>query len=115
MSCQIDRAAARYGVVRYDLTPLKVCERPIGPGAEIARVLGYVRTAPTQWLRPAESREAGDLPSAPIMRKLLAHSDRFGLGLTADHLIHRASEAEIAAILSARAGVAAEGGFPAVA
>lgn len=66
------------------------------------------RKAAYTWQKPSEQRLAGDIP--PVhQRALLDHSDRHGLGLTAEHLIRGASEAEVAAILDARArqGVAA--------
>lgn len=94
--------------MRQDLTPLQVCTRLLGAYPALARVVGYGEKAPYLWEKPASNREAGDLPSARIMRALLDHSDRHGLGLTAEHLIWGASEAEVAAILQARArGVAA--------
>ena len=44
-----------------------------------------------------------------MMRRLLDLSDARGLGLTAEHLIRGADEAEIAAILAAREGQAETG------
>lgn len=84
------------------LTPLEVCERLIGPPAVLGVVCGLSIKATYIWRRPATGRAAGDIPSAPNMRNLLDHSDRLGLGLTANHLIRGASEDEIAAILAAR-------------
>lgn len=81
---------------------MEVCFRLIGPHAVIAEIVGYGPTAPYLWERGARNRDAGDLPSAPIMRALLAHSAARGLGLTAEHLIWGAEEAEIEAILAAR-------------
>lgn len=88
--------------MKHELTPLEVCERLIGHLQVIADVVGYGPTAPYLWEKPAKNRDAGDLPSAQIMRLLLAHSTAQGLGLTADHLIWGAEEAEIAEILAAR-------------
>lgn len=88
------------------LTPLQVCERLIGPPAEVARAAGYTAKAAYGW-RLASSRnssrrrEAGHLPPR-AMRALLLHSDAHDLGLTARHLIIGATEAEVAAILQAR-------------
>lgn len=69
------------------LTPLEVCERLIGDPATIAGPLGYGRTAPFQWRHPSKNRDAGDLPSARVMRSLLAHAAARGIPLTAEHLI----------------------------
>lgn len=85
------------------ITPLEVAERLVGPIEEVGEIVGLHRKSPYVWRRPSREREAGDLPSAPIMRRLLAHSDAHGLGLTADHLIRGASQDEIDAILAARA------------
>lgn len=88
--------------MKHELTPLEVCERLIGPLQVIAEVIGYGPTAPYLWEKPAKNRDAGDLPSSIIMRALLAHSDARRLGLTAEHLIWGADEAEIEAILAER-------------
>jgi hypothetical protein len=85
-----------------DLTPLEVCERLIGPIPMLASICGYVDTAPYGWRRASKTRGNGDLPGAPVMRKLLEHAARHGLGLTARHLICGATTDEIAAILAAR-------------
>lgn len=94
-----------------DLTPMEVCIRLIGPEPTIAQALGYARSGPWLWHKPAKGRDAGDLPSARIMRALLAHSTAKGLGLTADHLIWGAPEDEIAEILAARAAQAQDPAF----
>lgn len=91
----------------HELTPLQVCERLIGPPPVIARAAGYTEKAAYAW-RAASSpaarqrREAGHMPPR-AMRALLLHSDEHALGLTARHLIMGAGEAEIEAILQARA------------
>ena len=66
----------------------------------IAEVVGYVRNAPYLWQKPAKGRRVGDLPSATVMRLLLAHAAARQIPLTADHLIWGASEAEITALLA---------------
>lgn len=80
------------------LTPVQVCERLIGPLPVLERIVGYRPKAGYAWLRPSGSREAGDLPSARLMRSLLAHAAARGIPLTADHLIWGASAAEIDAL-----------------
>ena len=89
--------------MKQQVPPLEVCFRLIGSHAVIAEIIGYGPTAPYLWERGARNREAGDLPSTPIMRALLTHSAAHALGLTAEHLIWGASEAEVAGILATRA------------
>lgn len=92
-----------------NLTPLEVCERLIGHIERIGPSIGLGRKVAYHWRHARKDREGGDFPSPGVMRALLDHSDRNGLGLTAEHLIRGASEAEVAAILAARdvRGVAA--------
>jgi hypothetical protein len=85
------------------LTPLEVCERLIAPLPELERIAGYRPKASYAWLRPSRDRASGEFPSVRLMQLLLDHSDAHRLGLTALHLIRGADEAEIAAILAARA------------
>lgn len=85
------------------MTPSDVCERLIGIGV-IAKVLGYDRSAPFQWRHASKTRDAGDLPSARAMRRLLAHAAARQIPLTAEHLIWGADAAEIEALA---AGLAA--------
>ena len=86
----------------HNFTPMQVCEALIGKPEEIAIICGYTAKAAFPWRRAAENRDAGDLPSARVMRRLLAHSRANHLGLEARHLIEGAPEAEIAEILAAR-------------
>lgn len=82
---------------------MQVCEALIGKPEQIAAAIGVAGKVPFAWRHPAKGRAAGDIPSAIHMRLLLDHSARHGLGLTERHLIRGGSEAEIAAILAARA------------
>lgn len=75
----------------------------MGPPERVGPILGLNSKATYLWRRASGSRDAGDIPSARQMRRLLAHSAAGNLGLTADHLIWGASEDEIAAVLTARA------------
>ena len=86
--------------MRHDLTPLEVCERLIGPPSAIAAAVGYTEKAPYLWRKESDVRDAGDLPSVRIMRKLLTHAAARGIPLTAEHLIWGADAAEIEALLS---------------
>jgi hypothetical protein len=82
------------------LTPTEVCEALIGKPAVLAEICGVDPKAPFGWRQPSSNRLAGDLPSTPHQRALLAYSEANGLGLTADHLIRGATEAEVQDILS---------------
>ena len=84
------------------LTPMQVCERLIGPPEVLGPAIGYGMKAAYHWRREREGRRPGDLPSVEVLRLLLAHSAAHRLGLTAEHLIWGATEAEIEAILAAR-------------
>ncbi len=84
------------------LSPLQVVERLIGPPEAIGRAISISEKAAYHWRNQRTYRAAGDLPSADVMRRLLAHSEANNLGLTAEHLIRGAAEDEIAAILAAR-------------
>ena len=81
---------------------MQVCERLIGPPEVMGPVIGYHAKAPYHWRHERKGRGPGDMPSAEVMRALLAHSTTHRLGLTAEHLIWGASEAEIEAILAER-------------
>lgn len=85
------------------LTPLEVCERLIAPIQSLGPICGLGPKAAYLWRHANSSRDPGDIPSGPNQRALLDHSDAHGRGLTALHLIRGADEAEIAAILAARA------------
>lgn len=84
------------------LTPVEVCERLIGPPGAIGAACGLSEKATYLWRRASTGRDAGEIPSTSHMRALLAYSTARGLGLTSDHLIWGADEAEITAILDAR-------------
>jgi hypothetical protein len=84
------------------LTPFQVLQRLIGPVPLIADICGTSEKAPFHWRGGSKNHDADDVPSAKHMRRLLAHSDAHGLGLTAEHLIRGATRAEVDAILAAR-------------
>lgn len=83
-------------------TPMEVCEALIGRPETLAAICGINPKAPYGWRQVSKGRPAGDLPFAAHMRALLAHSALHHLGLTAEHLIWGAPEAEIEAILAGR-------------
>lgn len=84
------------------LTPVEVCERLLGPLSVLERIVGYRPKAGYGWLRSSKERDAGDFPSARLMRKLLDHAEAQGIPLTARHLIRGADTAEIDALLADR-------------
>lgn len=84
----------------HNLTPMQVCERLIGNPETIGRAVGYQGKAAFHWRHERQGRAAGDLPSATVMRRLLAHAAAHQIPLTADHLIWGASEAEIETLLA---------------
>ncbi|MFN6055929.1 MAG: hypothetical protein ACK47C_07835 [Paracoccaceae bacterium] len=84
------------------ITPTDVVERLIGKPDKIGEVTGVDGKAPYQWRTARGLRAAGDIPYASHMRALLSHSAAHRLGLTAEHLIWGADEAEIEAILAER-------------
>ena len=87
-------------------TPLEVVEALIGKPDVIAAICGVNQKAPYGWRHATDRRDSGDIPYTAHQRLLLAHSAAHQLGLTADHLIWGAPEAEIADILAARATAA---------
>lgn len=91
------------------LTPFEVCERLIGKPETVAEASGLHKKSAFPWRHASKWREAGDIPSAKVMRSLLSHSTAKELGLTAEHLIWGAPEDEIETILAVRAA----GGGPA--
>lgn len=73
----------------------------IGPPEVVGPAIGIDRTAPYNWARPAKHRDAGDIPSARNMRRLLAYAAARGIPLRADHLIYGAHRTEIEALMKA--------------
>lgn len=87
------------------LTPIEVVERLIAPVEDLGELAGLNAKAAYHWRSGSKVRDPGDIPVRHA-RRFLDHSDRHGLGLTAQHLIRGATEAEIDAILNARVGQA---------
>ena len=84
------------------LSPFEVCERLVAPREELGPIVGLGPKASYGWRFESNWRDAGDFPSARIMRRLLAYSSARQLGLTEKHLIWGAPAAEIEEILAAR-------------
>lgn len=92
----------------HHLTPAEIVERLIGRPEEVSRVAGQTSKAAYGWRHGSSWRDAGDIPSARLMRRLLKHAMANGIPLTADHLIWGATEAEIDALTAPQPKVAAE-------
>lgn len=93
--------------MRNHLTPVEVCERLLGPLAEIERIVGYKPKSGYAWLRNSGDRDPGYFPHVRLMQRLLTHAAARGIPLTAEHLIWGADAASIEALL-AQHRVAAE-------
>lgn len=81
-------------------TPTHVVFGLMGGAQGVSQVCGLHRTAPYTWLKQGLRKEPGDIPSAALMRRLLAHARASGIPLTAEHLIFGAAEAELEALLA---------------
>lgn len=82
------------------LTPLEVCERLIGLPDILGPIAGRDVKSPYHWRNATKGRDAGDLPSTIIQRKLLNHAKANSIPLTADHLIFGADSAAIDALVA---------------
>lgn len=96
-----------HAVATRHLTPVEVCLQLIGPLPVLEGIVGYQPKAGYTWLSNTKNRDAGDFPTARLMRRLLAFAAANGIPLTADMLINGASSAEIDALIAARAHVEA--------
>ena len=83
------------------LTPTQVAILVLGTRNLVAEVCGVSGSAVTQWGNASRARAAGDIPSIQYIRRILARPEAQGLDL--EHLIRGATQAEIDAILAARA------------
>ncbi len=81
--------------MKQHLTPLDVCIRMIGPEAELGRICDLNPTSPYSWRNQKRWRDAGDLPSARIQRRLHAHAKARGIPLRPEWLIWGASAQEV--------------------
>lgn len=82
------------------LPPIAIAERLLGGIESVGQIAGKDRKAAYHWRHPSSARDAGDMPSARVMRSLLVYAQARGIPLTADHLIWGAPAAEIDAILT---------------
>lgn len=80
-------------------TPVEVLVALLGRVDDLGAAIGLDRKAGYVWRRPAARRKAGDLPSVDVVKKFKAYSDQHGLGLTLDHLIYGADQAELDRLL----------------
>lgn len=79
---------------------MEVLERLIGKPEAISAAAGYEYKAAYAWRLPSKWRDAGDLPSARVMRAILRWTAERGIPLEHRHLIEGATEAEVAQLLA---------------
>jgi len=66
----------------------------------LSEICGYGAKAGYTWRKPAKGRDAGDLPSARIMRQMLLHCRKHKIALQPEWLIFGAPEADVTAALN---------------
>jgi hypothetical protein len=81
------------------LTPAAVVEHMIGRPEIVGTAIGLNEKTAYSWRKPAHARDAGDIPSARHMRRLLAYAAARGIPLSERHLIWGATRAEIEALM----------------
>lgn len=94
------------------LTPSQIVEALIGRPEVVGPMIGMTDKAGYRWRRSSATRDAGDMPSARVMRSLLAHAAAQGIPLKPEHLIWGAPAAEVEEILKSMAA-APQGGIEA--
>lgn len=90
------------------LTPFEIVTALLGRPEDIAPMIDRHPKAAHHWRHGTSLRDAGDIPSARIMRALLGHAAARGIALEPRHLIWGADAAEIAALRAAPSVEAAE-------
>ena len=89
------------------LTPFEVTIRLFGSSEEVSTIAGLHPKSAYGWQAASKWRDAGDFPSARVMRALLVEARARGIPLEHRHLIDGADAAEIDALTRAPTGVAA--------
>ncbi len=90
------------------LAPLTVAETLLGGIEEVSRISGRGDKAAYHWRHRNTARDDGDMPSARVMRSLLAHAAAHGIPLKPEHLIWGAPAAEVEGILQQMAATSGE-------
>lgn len=90
------------------LTPVDVCEALFGGPGGIADVLDLSDKVGFHWRRGNARRQAGDIPSAEYMRRLLRAARRLGIALTAEHLLFGMTNNELEQLQALKPQLAAE-------
>ncbi len=90
------------------LAPLSIAETLFGGPEGVSRIVGVTDKAVYHWRHKNTAREAGDMPSARVMRSLLAHAAAKGIPLKPEHLIWGAPAAEVEALLKQMAAASPE-------
>lgn len=83
------------------LTPAEVAEHMIGRPEVIGAAIGVNGKTAYAWRAGAHGRDAGDIPSARHMRRLLAYAAAHNIPLSERHLIWGAQRVEVEALLAA--------------
>lgn len=81
------------------LTPSQIVETLIGRPEVVGPIIGMSEKSGYRWRRSSSTRDLGDMPSARVMRSLLAHAAAKGIPLKPEHLIWGAPAAEVEEIL----------------
>lgn len=89
------------------ITPAAVVEYLIGRPEKIGAAIGSDPKLAYSWRKPSKNRDAGDIPSARHMRRLLAFARANQIPLEPRHLIEGATRAEIEALLGRSGEMAA--------
>lgn len=91
------------------LTPTDVAERLFGSLEAVSVAAGYHPKTAYKWHLPSRTnyREAGDIPSAAVMRRLMRAAQEHGIPLELRHLVYGADADEIARLLEPAQGGAA--------
>jgi len=83
------------------LTPVEVAEHMMGGIEAVAGICLLNRKTAYLWRRPSNARDAGDLPSTRVQRRLLAHCAAKGLPMQPEWLIWGAPREEVEAAMAA--------------
>lgn len=86
---------------------MQVCERLIGKPEAVSGAADLQPKASYGWRHGSTDRDAGDIPSARYMRRLLAFARANQIPLEPRHLIEGATRAEIEALLGRSGEMAA--------
>ena len=84
----------------HQCTPADIVFAMLGGRPSVAVVCGLHEKSAYIWDRPSKDRDAGDIPSARHMRKLLSYARENGIPLTAEHLIFGCTRQDLDALMA---------------